>query len=285
MLQWQDSPSILIKDFSSLQHVSIINFNGKIQTISTASGADNVSFVFSDGFFETILVVKGEVQMPDYHYERIAHSLSQAHVFLPSWFTQSFFQAAIKKVIQLYPKFLLARVRFEVTIENDAISYAVSVGEILHGEWGWSKYGWSVGIMSSTHKTFDQAGNAKKINPNFYSQTKAVASQHNWHDVLIENQKNIIESSIANVFWVKNGSVFTPPLASGCVAGTMRRYILENTKNFLPIKEKPLSKELLFEADEVFLTNAIRRIRWIRRIENHNYSNQITNEIFDYLWH
>ncbi|MBS1782882.1 MAG: aminotransferase class IV [Bacteroidetes bacterium] len=284
MLQWQNSPSFLIKDFSSLQHVSVINLNGKIQTVSTTLGKDNVLFVFSVGFFETILVFKGEVQMPQYHYERMIHSLNQTHMFLPSWFTQSFFLSAIKKIIQLYPKFPLARVRFEVSTENDDFSYAVSVAEVLPEELDWSKNGWSVGILSTTNKKFDKWKNTKRITPNFYSQAKAVASQHNWQDVLIENGGNIIESSLANIFWVKNGSVFTPPLASGCVAGTMRRYILESTKNFLPIVEKDLSKKILFEADEVFLTNAIRRIRWVRRIENHIYLHQISKEIYNYIW-
>jgi branched-chain amino acid aminotransferase len=97
-------------------------------------------------------------------------------------------------------------------------------------------------------------------------------------DVFIANQyQRPVETSIANVFWVKDGTIFTPPLTEGCVAGVMRRHVLAASASLgFTVKEAILTKKQLFEADEAFLTNAIRRIKWIEEIEGYRYSNELT---------
>ncbi len=42
---------------------------------------------------------------------------------------------------------------------------------------------------------------------------KRQAKEHKWNDALICNTAgDVIESTIANIFWVSNGVVYTPPL-------------------------------------------------------------------------
>ena len=54
------------------------------------------------------------------------------------------------------------------------------------------------------------------------------AKENKLNDALILNQHDrICDSTIANVFWVKDNKIFTPPLNEGCVAGVMRKKILE----------------------------------------------------------
>jgi len=63
----------------------------------------------------------------------------------------------------------------------------------------------------------------------------------------------IAESDAANVFIVKNGKAFTPPIADGALPGVMRAAILET--GFA--SEKSLKPEDLSVADGVFLTNSL----------------------------
>jgi branched-chain amino acid aminotransferase len=59
----------------------------------------------------------------------------------------------------------------------------------------------------------------------------------------------------------------------------MRRQILEE----LNVRESELTEDTLLNADEVFLTNVITGIRWVKQCRNKVYHNTITNKIFTSL--
>jgi branched-subunit amino acid aminotransferase/4-amino-4-deoxychorismate lyase len=57
---------------------------------------------------------------------------------------------------------------------------------------------------------------------------------------------------MANLFWAKNGEMFTPSLNTGCLAGTTREYVLEG----LECREVEVGIEALEAAEDIFLTSA-----------------------------
>lgn len=57
---------------------------------------------------------------------------------------------------------------------------------------------------------------------------------------------------MANLFWSKDGKLYTPSLNTGCLAGTTREHILENFE----CEEVEAGVEELVSADSVFLTSA-----------------------------
>jgi branched-chain amino acid aminotransferase len=59
----------------------------------------------------------------------------------------------------------------------------------------------------------------------------------------------------------------------------MRRHIMDKTT----IAEKSLSLDELLNADEVFLTNAIKKMRWVSRVNDTHYTNAATISIFNKL--
>lgn len=71
--------------------------------------------------------------------------------------------------------------------------------------------------------------------------------------LLLDEEGNVAESSNANIFWQKNGEIYTPSLESGCLAGVMRKRFLELAPN---IQEVLAPFETLLEADAVVLTNS-----------------------------
>lgn len=67
------------------------------------------------------------------------------------------------------------------------------------------------------------------------------------------NERNKVTSAcLANVFWKKNGAIFTPSPATGCLKGTTREFVLENQ---IVVETEAKLNELL-EAEEIFLTSA-----------------------------
>jgi len=134
------------------------------------------------------------------------------------------------------------------------------------------------GVAIGIAKSADALSNLKSCNALVYAIAAKQAKENKWNDALICNTNgHIIESTIANIFWIKDNLIYTPPLSEGCVAGVMRRYIMERTT----INEKALSIDELLQADEVFLTNAIRKIRWVGNIGTIYYSNNVTKDLYD----
>ncbi len=98
----------------------------------------------------------------------------------------------------------------------------------------------------------------------------AQCKQANGHDdcLLLNTAGRLACATSANIFWVKNGKLFTPPLSEGCVAGTMRAVLFDIAKAMkIKVQEKKGKLADLAEAEEVFLTNAIQGIRWVKEIQ------------------
>jgi branched-chain amino acid aminotransferase len=86
------------------------------------------------------------------------------------------------------------------------------------------------------------------------------ARQRGFAETLFLNTAGALcEAATANVFLVKNGSILTPSLSSGCLPGIAREVLCELAhQHGLPYAEQPLSLTDLMAADEVFLSSATR---------------------------
>jgi branched-chain amino acid aminotransferase len=70
--------------------------------------------------------------------------------------------------------------------------------------------------------------------------------------VRLNERGEIASAATANVFWTKNDKIFTPDLATGCLAGTTRALILEN----FAVEETKANLAEFEDADEIFLASA-----------------------------
>lgn len=68
--------------------------------------------------------------------------------------------------------------------------------------------------------------------------------------ILLTPDGFVAEGLTSNVFWVKNGQLYTPPLSTGILSGTIRGHLIKNNK----VKEILAGPEALEEADEIILT-------------------------------
>jgi len=95
------------------------------------------------------------------------------------------------------------------------------------------------------------------------------AKANGFDDALILNSRgNCCETSSSNIFMIQKKIIYTPALSEGCVAGTKRRELLETLPTLgFEIRESSISPAMLFEMDEVFLSNAIRNICPIDKID------------------
>jgi branched-subunit amino acid aminotransferase/4-amino-4-deoxychorismate lyase len=73
-------------------------------------------------------------------------------------------------------------------------------------------------------------------------------------DVLLNEHGHLASATMANLFWVENGEIFTPDTACGCRAGTVRRWLLEASGR--PVMTTHRDVSALDEASEIFITNS-----------------------------
>ena len=92
--------------------------------------------------------------------------------------------------------------------------------------------------------------------------------------VLLNERGEVAECTAANIFVVKNGKVFTPPLNSGCLEGVTRAILFEIApESGVPVVQQTLKPEDLYSADEVFISSTNRNLLGVGEINGHAIAN------------
>ena len=108
----------------------------------------------------------------------------------------------------------------------------------------------------------------KSLDYGLFAKAYAAALSRGFDEaLLLNNRGHIFEASRANIFWIKDGILCTPPLSSGCLNGITRQQIITQARRLkIPLKEEILTPQLLRKADEVFLTNSLIRMKSVEKI-------------------
>jgi branched-chain amino acid aminotransferase len=86
----------------------------------------------------------------------------------------------------------------------------------------------------------------------------AEAAKHGASEAILGNTAgHLCEGTGSNVFYVADGELRTPTLASGCLAGISRELLLE----WLPVREVDEPIDVLERADEIFLVSTTRDVQ------------------------
>jgi branched-chain amino acid aminotransferase len=87
--------------------------------------------------------------------------------------------------------------------------------------------------------------------------------------ILLDPQGYVAEASGENIFMVKRGRVFTPPLGASILAGITRATMVTLChEHGLPLEERAISRDELYVADEVFLCGTAAEVTPVREIDN-----------------
>lgn len=99
----------------------------------------------------------------------------------------------------------------------------------------------------------------------------AEAQKDGFDEVVMLNERGeVAECTAANIFAVKDGKVFTPPLSSGCLEGVTRGILFEIAPEAgISVVEKTLLPEELYSAGEVFISSTNRNVIPVSEIAGH----------------
>ncbi len=255
--------------------------------------AGNRSLRYGDGLFETMRMHKGRILNVHSHFDRLFNGLALLQFENPKSFTPEYLIQRINDLLKKNNHGKNARIRLMVfrgnggifDPENNFPNYIIETWPFSE-EIELNENGLIVDVFPDVRKSCDQFSNLKSNNYLPYAMAGLFAKKNKLNDAIILNSfERICESAIANIFIIKDQNICTPPLTEGCVAGTIRRWMLQkfSLKNYVVI-EKNLSVDDLLNADEFFLTNSIHPIRWVKNFREKRYGNKETREIYKMVY-
>jgi para-aminobenzoate synthetase/4-amino-4-deoxychorismate lyase len=195
------------------------------------------------GIFETLLVVNGEPVELDAHLARLRHSLDEVYeADLPAGAHEELIAAA--RGIQL------GRLRLTVAPGEDRLRLDLLAGgvvpEAVFPERGAELCSHPVPGGNGSHKWVDRRG---------------MEHPDDGAGQLICDGDEALEAGWANLFAVREETLWTPPADGRILPGTARAAVLVIAlESGLDAQEQPLRSEDLPNAEETFLTNSIRGI-------------------------
>jgi 4-amino-4-deoxychorismate lyase len=110
-------------------------------------------------------------------------------------------------------------------------------------------------------------------------------SQSIQEGLMSDQQGNVIEGTMSNLFLVKEQKIITPLVDNCGVAGIIRRLILDFCPELgFDAEQQLVTKECLNHADEIFVTNSVIGVWPVKKIDNHSFSlGPVTRQISAYL--
>lgn len=264
-----------------------INHNGKLIAADAAIATEGShGFRYGNSLIETMLVRDGAIRLEAYHWERLLAGMETLGMRRSPHFTGATLHDAVLQTVKKNKQERLCRVRLQVYCGSGGLyegaqevpQFAISCHSLEAAQTEFNENGLVVGIAIGLAKSMDSLANLKSSNALIYLQAARQATANRWNDALVlNNSGRIAESTIANIFWVSAGRLYTPPLSEGCVAGVMRRYLLNELNG--AITEQALTEERLQTATEIFLTNAVRGVKWVGKFENHSLKCEMSHYI------
>jgi branched-chain amino acid aminotransferase len=227
------------------------------------AGGGSRGLRYGDGLFETIKVRDGKALLWNYHARRLWEGMTILGFNVP--FTPESLCSDILLLCARNSHSGLARVRVNVfrgAAEGDSHCLIETFPLAPDSQ------PVEIGVYPDGRKVFDAFANLKSNNYLVYLRAADWARAQGLGECLVLNAHDrVADASTSNVFWVRSGELFTPPLSEAGVAGVTRQYLLDH----FPVRQEPLIPADLAAADEVFLTNAIRGIRWVARFGSKTY--------------
>ncbi len=265
----------------------MLSFNGQLVSrkdfcLSTA----NRAFRYGDGFFESMRVHRGKTIWLKLHYRRINKSIAALHLNMPDEWSDEYFEKTIKALFNAnHTPESAARVRFSVYRNDGGLytpftnnaSFLIESETIDQENYSLNTKGISVIPYVDIKKACNILSPLKSINAQLYVLAAIYKRNLGFGDALILNEEGMVaEATSSNVFIYKAGKIVTPALSQACVEGVMRAVIIEiANQQGIPVLETNISLDELASGEEVFLTNAVQGIRWVKEFKDKRFGNEM----------
>lgn len=251
---------------------------------------NNRGLNYGDGLFETIKYSRKRIHFWEDHYFRLMSSMRIVRMEIPLEFSPEFLEEQIHKALKANQlEEASARVKILVvrkaggfySPENNEPDFLITTEAWPDDEYQINAEGLEIDLYKDFPKMSGLLGNIKSTSAQLYTIASIFAQENNWDDVLLLNEnKEVIESTRSNVFLLKGEELITPPLSSGCLKGIMRKQIIELAPQIgLQVKEENFSPFAIQKADELWLSNSMRGVQWVGQYRKKSFKSEKAAEM------
>lgn len=240
--------------------------------VDSISVADR-GFQYGDGLFETMAVINGTCPFWERHMQRLQYACQRLQFPRPDIaLLQTEACVLIQHKKRAVLKLILSRGEGGRGYHYPAAVQSSRIFMCHH----WPDYpeenrqiGVRVRFCTTTLARQPALAGLKHLN-----RLEQILARNEWQDaeiiegLMLDENKNVIEGTMSNVFMVQNKHLYTANLSNCGVAGIMRGYILELARNAgITSHIGDISKQQLGEADEIFLSNSLIGLWPVNRLE------------------
>ncbi|MDO5344817.1 MAG: aminotransferase class IV [Lachnospiraceae bacterium] len=213
-------------------------------------------YQFGLGVFETVSVEQGEPLLLDWHLERLHASLeelgikqtvteTEVRAFLSS---QDGAHHALKIMVSGENKVFTMR-RNPYTEESARKGFALVYSGVYRNETS----------PLVRHKTLNYG--------DCILEKRRAAGLGADEQIFLNSRGELCEGTVSNIFFAREGRLYTPPVSCGLLPGILRRFILEH----FPVEERVLKKEDVLQMEECFVTNSLMGVMPVVSLEKKSF--------------
>jgi len=246
--------------------VPIVYLNGLFWPLDKAKVSIlDRGFAYGDGLFETLRAYSKKIFGLDEHLDRLFKS---AHlIFLELHMTRNEIKSAIYETLEING---LSDSIIRITVTRGEQKSGINIDNessptvVIHARPTTTlpvlayKNGVTISLFKNSAPKI--IGVSKQIKScSYLSQIllrEMALKEGSFEGIMLDNNSNVAEGTISNIFIVKANILKTPELNEFVLSGVTRKVVLElAVSNNIPCKELTISENDVYEADEVFLTN------------------------------
>ena len=232
----------------------------------------NRGLALGDGFFETLIFAAGRLRLAAGHAARMQQAAAALHLALPAALASAAALEATLARLAHANGLPAARLRLQMwrggggryTPPTDAAEWLATAEFFEPDDSPLARADFAL----ETNSLFSPLSFCKGPQAWLYVRAARERAQRGLDEIILcDAAGHVAEAGAAAIFWLKNGVLFTPTLASGCVAGVRRAAVLRAARaQGMACREGLFLKEELLTADAVFTANvaAVRAIRCIQ---------------------
>ena len=130
--------------------------------------------------------------------------------------------------------------------------------------------GFSLGLSEVRRNAYSNLTYVKSFNyvENIIERDKIIDKGYN-EALFLNTEGYLSEGAVSNIFFIKNGIIFTPKIKCGLLPGIVREFVIENSLFIgFEIQEGEFTYGELMEAEGVFITNSVMGIMKVSKIDD-----------------
>ncbi len=240
----------------------------------TLFSVHNRAFLYGDAVFESMFASGKSVPLLPMHLERLKATLHFLEMEAGELFKEEKLLGEISRLLNKNRLFKGARIRLTVFRNQggrympscNTVSYVIQAEKKEVERFTLNTTGIVLGSYEKLKLHYSPFSPHKTTNCLPYIKAGLFKQQSSFHDCVLWNERGYaVEAISSNLFVLLGDMLVTPSLETGCIDGVMRKKLiaLARAHGYQVSETDTLSHEMLYRADEMFLSNAVQGIQWV----------------------